>query len=205
MITLDCLRALYGFNYTPSAADKNSVALGMHHSGLSPCITVLLKSCPVEYTTQVLIPDDLDVFFNAYSKDQVGTRPNLVSIDGGNFTTGNWSDIEDLKEASLDVQTVMGLLGKSQEVTLYQVGDISGNASFNNFLDAFGFPDDLCFILASCYDHADDVLQFCSMMAQCISYSEAFWFWHVIQRQHLENPSMLINIIQLISSSLVVN
>ena len=61
----------------------------------------------------------------------------MVSIDGGNFTTGNWSDIEDLKEASLDVQTVMGLLGKSQEVTVYEVGDILGNASFNNFLDAF--------------------------------------------------------------------
>ena len=91
---------------------------------------------PVEYSPQILIPNDFDVFFKKYSQSQVGTRPKLVSIDGGNYTTGNVSDILSLKESSLDVQTVMGLLGKEQEVTLYQVGDITGLESFNNFLDA---------------------------------------------------------------------
>ena len=81
-------------------------------------------------------PSDLDVFFKAFSPSQVGSRPTLVSIDGGSFTSGNTSDTDDLIEGNLDVQTVMGLLGKEQEVTLYQVGDITGSESFNNFLDA---------------------------------------------------------------------
>ena len=35
MITLDCLRALYGYNiYTLNASDKNSIALGMHFFSL---------------------------------------------------------------------------------------------------------------------------------------------------------------------------
>ena len=76
------------------------------------------------------------MYFNAYSKDQIGERPTLVSIDGGNFTTGNASDIFDLKESSLDVQNVMGLAGKDQKVLVYQVGDITGQESHSNFLDA---------------------------------------------------------------------
>ena len=81
-------------------------------------------------------PSDLDVFFKAYSPSQIGSRPTLVSIDGGSYNSGNSSDLNDLVEGDLDVQTVMGLLGKTQEVTLYQNGDVTGIESFNNFLDA---------------------------------------------------------------------
>lgn len=78
----------------------------------------------------------MDVYFKNFSKNQIGRRPTLVSIDGGSFTSGNLSDLNDIAEANLDVQNVMGLLGKNQPVIMYQVGDILGNGSFNNFLDA---------------------------------------------------------------------
>ena len=37
---------------------------------------------PVEYGNSYL-PDDLDMFFGNFSPRQVGERPTLVSIDGG--------------------------------------------------------------------------------------------------------------------------
>ncbi|OCH91088.1 subtilisin-like protein [Obba rivulosa] len=115
-ITLPCLRALYGFEYTPLAASENSLGI-------------------VEYTPNVYIPSDLDQFFKNYSKSQVGERPVLVSIDGGSIDI-NETDINFLAESNLDLQYAMGLVGKQQQVTLYQVGDVIGNGSFNNFLDA---------------------------------------------------------------------
>ena len=39
-------------------------------------------------------------------------------------------------ESDLDLQYAMALVGKSQPVTLYQVGDLVEGASFNNLLDA---------------------------------------------------------------------
>ena len=39
-------------------------------------------------------------------------------------------------ESSLDLEYAMGLVGKTQPVTLYQVGDFVEGASFNNLLDA---------------------------------------------------------------------
>ncbi|KAI0717849.1 subtilisin-like protein [Cerioporus squamosus] len=112
VITLACLRALYDFKYTPFAPKKNSIGV-------------------VEYTPQSHIPSDFDVFFGNYSKDQVGQRPTLISIDGGSLVAGGA-----IGESSLDLQTVMGLLGKKQEVLLYQVGDAIESGSFNNLLDA---------------------------------------------------------------------
>ncbi|EMD33171.1 hypothetical protein CERSUDRAFT_98768 [Gelatoporia subvermispora B] len=115
-ITLPCLRALYGFEYSPVATDKNSLGI-------------------VEYTPNVYIPRDPDQFFSNYSKSQVGERPTLVSIDGGTINV-NETDINFFAESNLDLQYAMGLVGKEQKVTLYQVGDVIGNGSFNNFLDA---------------------------------------------------------------------
>ena len=39
-------------------------------------------------------------------------------------------------ESDLDLQYAMALVGKSQPVNLYQVGDLVMGASFNNLLDA---------------------------------------------------------------------
>lgn len=92
---------------------------------------------PVEYTPQSHNPSDFDVFFGNYSKSQVGERPNLISIDGGSLVPGG-----DIGESSLDLQYVMGLVGKKQEVLLYQVGDAIESGSFNDFLD--GLDESYC-------------------------------------------------------------
>ncbi|TFK80778.1 subtilisin-like protein [Polyporus arcularius HHB13444] len=112
VITLACLRTLYDFVYTPFAPGRNTIGV-------------------VEYTPQSHIPSDFDVFFGNYSKGQIGERPKLVSIDGGSLVPGG-----DIGESSLDLQYVMGLVGKKQEVLLYQVGDAVLSGSFNNLLDA---------------------------------------------------------------------
>ncbi|EMD33177.1 hypothetical protein CERSUDRAFT_108358 [Gelatoporia subvermispora B] len=115
-MTLACIRALYDFEYKPIATHKNSIGI-------------------VEYTPNVYIPSDFDEFFGNFSASQVGQRPTLVSIDGGTLDV-NETDISWFIEPNLDLQYAMGLVGKEQKVTLYQVGDVIGNGSFNNFLDA---------------------------------------------------------------------
>ncbi|KAI0752912.1 subtilisin-like protein [Daedaleopsis nitida] len=126
-ITLACLRVLYDFVYVPLAADKNTIGV-------------------VEYTPQSHVPSDFDVFFGNYSKSQVGQRPTLVSIDGGAIVSGP------ISESSLDLQYVMGLVGKKQEVLLYQVGDPVLSGSFNNLLD--GLDGSFC-----TFDGGDDPSQ----------------------------------------------
>ena len=84
----------------------------------------------MEYSPQTHNPSDFDIFFGNYSKGQVGERPTLISIDGGTLDSGG-----DIAESSLDLQYVLGLVGKKQEVLLYQVGDPVEGASFNNLLD----------------------------------------------------------------------
>ncbi|KAJ7885104.1 subtilisin-like protein [Mycena olivaceomarginata] len=116
-ITPACLRALYKFVYPyPLAGNKNSYGI-------------------VEYTPQAYLPADLDQFFTNFSSDLVGSRPVLESIDGG--------VVQDIQqgfnfngESNLDLQYGMALVTKRQKVTLYQVGDLSMGASFNNLLDA---------------------------------------------------------------------
>ncbi|KAI0686626.1 subtilisin-like protein [Earliella scabrosa] len=127
-ITLACLRVLYDFVYTPFAAKKNTIGV-------------------VEYTPQTHIPADFDVFFGNYSKSQVGQRPTLISIDGGLLAPGGA-----IGESSLDLQYMMGLVGKKQEVLLYQVGDPVQGASFNDFLD--GLDGSYC-----TFDGGDDPVQ----------------------------------------------
>ncbi|OCH90819.1 subtilisin-like protein [Obba rivulosa] len=113
-ITLDCLRALYNFQYE---FVSNMSTIGV-----------------VEMTPETHDPSDLDVFFGNFSTDQVGERPILVGIDGGVILTGAPDSY--LAESSLDLQYAMGLVGKNQSVLLYQVGDPVEGGSFNNLLDA---------------------------------------------------------------------
>lgn len=130
VITLACLRALYHFVDFPLAAKKNTIGVGkttVPANATSANLTIWT----VEYTPQSHVPSDFDVFFGNYSKSQVGERPTLISIDGGSLVSGGA-----IAESSLDLQYVMGLVGKKQEVLLYQVGDPIISGSFNNLLDA---------------------------------------------------------------------
>ncbi|KAI9001568.1 subtilisin-like protein [Trametes punicea] len=115
-ITPICVRALYSFVYSPVATEKNSIGI-------------------VEYTPQVYVPSDLDMFFANFSPSQVGERPTFFSIDGGTLDVG-FSGFDVNGESDLDLQYAMSLVGKSQPVTLYQTGDDVEGASFNTLLDA---------------------------------------------------------------------
>jgi len=114
-ITPWCLRLLYKFPPGSSANRKNSFGV-------------------VEYTPQAYVPADLDLFFQNFSKQQVGNRPVLKSIDGG-YPQQDYMGFGYNGESDLDFEYAMTLL-YPQNVTLYQVGDLYEGASFNNFLDA---------------------------------------------------------------------
>ncbi|KAJ6571973.1 peptidase S8/S53 domain-containing protein [Mycena capillaripes] len=115
-ITPACLRALYGFLYTPVAASKNSYGI-------------------VEYTPQAYVPADLDMFAKNFSSSLVGARPVLAAVDGG-VVQDIAVDFEFNGESNLDLEYAMNLVTHKQNVTLYQVGDLQMGASFNNLLDA---------------------------------------------------------------------
>ncbi|KDQ18022.1 hypothetical protein BOTBODRAFT_171713 [Botryobasidium botryosum FD-172 SS1] len=113
-ITPACLRELYKIDYSPVIKEKNSYGI-------------------VEYTSNAYVPSDLDLFAKNFSRDLIGVRPKLVSIDGGTLQT-NLTGFDYNAESNLDLQYAINLVSPIP-VKLYQVGDIIGNASFNNFLD----------------------------------------------------------------------
>lgn len=112
-ITPDCLRALY--NFTTGTLNGSSYGI-------------------VEYGYQSYLPGDLDLFFTNFSTEQVGARPLLDSVDGGEpqslLQTFSFNG-----ESDLDLEYSM-TLSYPQQITLFQVGDGEEGASFNNFLDA---------------------------------------------------------------------
>ncbi|PIL35568.1 hypothetical protein GSI_02296 [Ganoderma sinense ZZ0214-1] len=116
-VTPNCLRELYGFNYTFVETQKNKVGV-------------------VELADQTYVARDLDIFFQKFAPDLVGTEPTLISIDGG---TINFTEMDPglIGESNLDFQLIMPLVGKPQPVSLYQVG---GDGSFNLLLDALDGP-----------------------------------------------------------------
>ncbi|KAH7913799.1 peptidase S8/S53 domain-containing protein [Hygrophoropsis aurantiaca] len=111
-ITPDCLRLLYGIPDKPTANKKNSFGI-------------------VAYAPESYRQKDLDMFAKQYATGLVGKSPKQVSIDGGKQIKNNGS-----LESSLDLEYAMSLVGPSQQVTLYQVGDAVEGANFNNFIDA---------------------------------------------------------------------
>ena len=114
-VTPNCLRALYNFGLGVSANPENSFGI-------------------VEYTPQIYLQSDLDLFFSNFSRSQAQTTPTLDSIDGGpagNVTTSFGINAE----SDLDLEYGMAIVNP-QRTTLYQVGDIPQGASFNDFLDA---------------------------------------------------------------------
>lgn len=115
VITPDCLRALYGIPVSTTANPANSFGI-------------------VEYTPQIYIQEDLDLFFSNYSKNQRQRSPILNSINGGiagNRTQGFFLNAE----SDLDLEYGMTLVNP-QPVQLYQVGDFIEGGSLNDFLDA---------------------------------------------------------------------
>ena len=130
-ITPNCVRALYEFPPGSSANPQNSFGI-------------------VEYTPQIYLQTDLDLFFANFSRNQSQTSPILNSIDGGeagNVTTGFGLNAE----SDLDLEYGMALVNP-QKTTLYQVGDSVEGASFNDFLDAI--DGSYC-----TFDGGDDKLQ----------------------------------------------
>ncbi|KZT34095.1 subtilisin-like protein [Sistotremastrum suecicum HHB10207 ss-3] len=114
-ITPVCLQTLYDIIYKPVSTHKNSYGI-------------------TEFTPQSYLPADLDMFFKNFSKSQIGQRPNLISIDGGELQTIEES-FNFNGESDLDLEYGMTLTNP-QPITLYQTGDIPEGASFNNLLDA---------------------------------------------------------------------
>ncbi|KAJ7203551.1 subtilisin-like protein [Mycena pura] len=96
-VTLDCLRELYNFDFTPVSGDVNTVAV-------------------VEFGANVFRPSDLNLFFNSFRPDQVNNTPTLISVEGGTPNVNG-----SVGESSLDIELVMGLLGPKQKLSLYQV------------------------------------------------------------------------------------
>ena len=94
----------------------------------------------MEYTPEAYLQTDLDMFFGNFSPSQYGMSPNMASIDGGKsvhctetcigltfqpgYAQTEYQGFEYNGESDLDLQYGMGLLGPSQMVTLYQVGDM---------------------------------------------------------------------------------
>ncbi|OCH89925.1 subtilisin-like protein [Obba rivulosa] len=115
MITPDCLRALYSIDRTPVATDKNTFGIS-------------------EFTPQAFLAADLDLFFGNFSPGQVGTRPKLISIDGGTAQTEDQS-FDFNGESDLDLEYAFALTNP-QPLLLLQAGDLVEGASFNNLLDA---------------------------------------------------------------------
>ncbi|KAJ6556244.1 subtilisin-like protein [Mycena capillaripes] len=97
-VTLDCLRALYNFDFTPISGDVNSLGVA-------------------EFGDEVYRPSDLNLFFETFRTDQVNNTPTLISVEGGDPTIAG-----DVGESSLDIELMMGLLGSGQNLSLYQVG-----------------------------------------------------------------------------------
>lgn len=117
LITMECLRALYNIDYTPVATKKNSFGIA-------------------EFTPQTYVGGDLDLFFKNFSSTQVGTRPQLVSIDGGELQTDpSKQGFRYAGESNLDLQYAMGLTNP-QTITLLQTGDDVIGGSFNTWIDA---------------------------------------------------------------------
>ncbi|KAJ6483985.1 subtilisin-like protein [Mycena sanguinolenta] len=102
-VTLDCLRALYNFDFTPVSGDVNTVGVA-------------------EFGDNVFRPSDLNIFFEMYEPDQVGHVPTLISVEGGDPTVAG-----DLGEPSLDIELMMGLLGPGQNLSLYQIAQPSAS------------------------------------------------------------------------------
>ncbi|KZP19252.1 subtilisin-like protein [Athelia psychrophila] len=112
LITLDCLRALYKINYTPTQSSINSFGI-------------------VEFSDNSYEPTDLDIFYKKYAPSLVGSRPKSVFIDGGKLIAEPSSNNN--LESDLDIQYASGLVAPLT-LTLLEVGN--GAGAYDDWLDA---------------------------------------------------------------------
>ncbi|OSD06587.1 subtilisin-like protein [Trametes coccinea BRFM310] len=116
MATIDCFRALYNFYPKLTQTHRNTVGV-------------------VETTGNDLNGNDLDIFLKKFSPAAVGAQlPTFVGIDTDDKPDFGETDPNLISEADLDFELMIGLLGKEQKVTLYDIGQ---SGSFNFLLDAF--------------------------------------------------------------------
>lgn len=121
LITIECIRAIYQFGPGNTSNAGNEIGIG-------------------EWADFLYLPD-LDIFYQNFTTPQIpaGTRPEFISIDGGqtaNFTYNNNTGAG--VESALDFDTVYSIV-YPQKVRLYQVGDgvnVDSVGTFNIFLDA---------------------------------------------------------------------
>ena len=87
-VTLECLRELYNFHYEFVSTEENSIAVGEScFFNIPPHFKLTHTIClnTVEYGENSYLGSDLDIFFEKFSPQQVGRRPELVSIAGGKY------------------------------------------------------------------------------------------------------------------------
>ncbi|KAH9945437.1 subtilisin-like protein [Epithele typhae] len=97
-VSPDCIRELYDFNYTLVASDKNSAAVFGRQM-------------------EFFIDSDLDEWFALWAPEEVGARPNVISVQGGDNSPGDFGTAE----AETDLEMMMSLLDTSLTVGIYQV------------------------------------------------------------------------------------
>lgn len=114
MITPECLQALYDMPRGRLAAKSNTLGI-------------------VEYTPQAFLQSDLDMYFKEFQPSLKGKSPIVKLLDNAVVQTQNKS-FNFNGESALDLEFAMALI-HPQQATLYQVGDTTQGASFNNFLD----------------------------------------------------------------------
>lgn len=114
-ITPDCLRALYNIPTLPAnyqASSKNSFGIAGY--------------APNKYNST-----DLKSFFATLSTNQVQTKAKYISIDGGNNHYSG-TGVEAYIESNLNLSYSMSLVNPIP-VTLYQAGDKTNSATFDDF------------------------------------------------------------------------
>jgi tripeptidyl-peptidase-1 len=104
LITIECLRALYEF-----PAGK------YNHTGNKMGIA--------EWADFLYLPD-LDPFFKNWTTPEIpaGTRPEFISIDGGQHSNYTVARAQEVVESALDFQSAYSIIWP-QQTRLYQNGD----------------------------------------------------------------------------------
>lgn len=120
LITIDCLRALYNFPKGNSAYAGNELGIG-------------------EWADFLYLPD-LPIFFKNFTRPQIPlqTKPDFISIDGGQTANLSTVALDEGIESALDFQSAYSIV-YPQKIRLYQVGDgvnVDSVGTFNIFLDA---------------------------------------------------------------------
>ena len=80
-VTLDCVRDLYNFHYTPIAGKRNTVGVGQCSQSVGQIVDS--HGYAAEFGAEFYLPSDFDMFFQMYEPSLVGHQPTLVSIEGG--------------------------------------------------------------------------------------------------------------------------